>query len=174
MAGRGVAASALKLVSNSSAGPKKLLLGKCYPCYVPKATKVYVKRMDWDDFLKWYFPRFDTFFAHDPEGVTKTGDIVLIEEFPKRLTRDITHKVLKILYPLGDVVDPIRGKKCMGGELREDEQWKDELWGRNENAFDYEKAPPRGWQEGRKDWSHKPAQRKFHEFNDRDTTHMEY
>lgn len=121
-----------------------------------------------------YFTRFDTYFAYDPEKTTKTGDVVLIEEFPKRITRDITHKVLKVVYPMGDVIDPITGKKCMGAAFREDEEKKDRLWGKNENAFDYDSAPPRGWQEGKKDWSHKPAHRKFHEFNDRDTTHMEW
>lgn len=89
-----------------------------------------------------------------------------------RITRDITHKILRIVYPMGDVTDPISGKKCMGPSFREDEDRNDRLWGKNENAFDYEKAPPRGWQEGRKDWSHKPGQRKFHEFPDRDMSHM--
>jgi len=98
----------------------------------------------------------------------------LIEELPKRMTREITHKILKIVYPLGDVTDPISGRKCVGGEFRDDMKRKDELWGVNPNAFDYDKAPPRGWQEGRKDWSHKKAHRKIHEFTDRDITEQEW
>lgn len=121
-----------------------------------------------------YFTRFDTCFAHDPNKTTKTGDIVLIQELDRRLTRDITHKVLKVVYPMGDVTDPLTGRKVMGGLFRDDEDKIDRLWGKNENAFDYDKAPPRGWQEGRKDWSHKPAQKRFHEFDDRDITHMEW
>ncbi|CAL8100988.1 unnamed protein product [Orchesella dallaii] len=167
-----LASAGLKLVTNT--GPKKLLLGKCYPCYVPKATRVYVKMMDWDDWLKMYFVRFDSYFTHDPDKIAKTGDIVLIEQLPKRLTRDITHQLTKVIYPMGDIVDPISGKKCMGGQFRDVEEVKDRLWGKNENAFDYEKAPPRGWQEGKKDWTHRPGQRKFHEFDDRDTSHMAY
>lgn len=121
-----------------------------------------------------YFTRFDTCFAHDPNKTAKTGDIVLVQELDKRLTRDITHKVLKVVYPMGDVTDPLTGRKVMGGLFRDEEDKIDRLWGKNKNAFDYDKAPPRGWQEGRKDWSHKPAQKRYHEFDDRDMTHMEW
>lgn len=100
----------------------------------------------------------------------KTGDFVLIEQLPEPMTRDITHKVLQVVYPCGDVTDPITGKKCVATEYREEMEWKDQLWGKNPKAFNYDKAPPRGWQEGRKDWSHKPAFRKWHEFLDKDQT----
>jgi small subunit ribosomal protein S17 len=126
------------------------------------------------NFVLQYFEKNVAYIAHDAENKCKSGDIVLIEEMSKQLTRDITHDILKVVYPLGDVTDPITGKKCEGGQYREDRERLDRLWGKNENAFDYEKAPARGWQEGKKDWSHKPAQRKFHEFTDKETTEHEY
>jgi len=36
---------------------------------------------------------------------------VLIQELSEKLTTHITHKVLKVVYPLGDVTDPISNKK---------------------------------------------------------------
>jgi small subunit ribosomal protein S17 len=40
--------------------------------------------------------------------------VVLIQELPEKLTTYITHKVLKVVYPLGDVTDPITNKKVAG------------------------------------------------------------
>jgi len=121
-----------------------------------------------------YFQKNVAYIAHDPNNQCRSGDIVLIEELPKKLTRDITHEILKVVYPLGDITDPLTGKKCEGGVYREDKERMEKLWGTVEGGFKYDQAPERGWQEGRKDWSHKPAQRKFHEFTDRDTTEMDY
>lgn len=53
-------------------------------------------------------------YAHDPEKLCKSGDIILIEELPHKLTTLITHKVNKVVYPLGDITDPITGKKVVG------------------------------------------------------------
>jgi len=108
--------------------------------------------------------------AFDPEKICKAGDVVLIEELPKQMTRDITHKVLKVVYPMGDITDPISGKKCMGGQFREDMDKINNLWGKNETGFDHDEAPPRGWQEGKKDWSHKQGYRRFTEFSNKDQT----
>lgn len=40
-----------------------------------------------------YFKKHDFIYATDPEKRSKTGDIVLIQNLPKKLTRVITHKV---------------------------------------------------------------------------------
>lgn len=40
--------------------------------------------------------------------------MVLIQELPEKLTTHITHKVLEVIYPLGDVTDPITKKKVAG------------------------------------------------------------
>lgn len=36
---------------------------------------------------------------------------MLIQELSEKLTTHITHQVLKVVYPLGDVTDPITNKK---------------------------------------------------------------
>ena len=65
-----------------------------------------------------YFGEFEYYYAHDPEKVCKTGDMVLIQQLPQKLTRLITHKVLEVVYPCGDVTDPITGKKVVVSKYR--------------------------------------------------------
>lgn len=40
-----------------------------------------------------YFNKYEFIYADDPEKRCKTGDTVLIQSLPKKLTRLITHKV---------------------------------------------------------------------------------
>lgn len=54
------------------------------------------------------------YYAHDPEKECKSGDVVLIQELPEKLTTLITHRVLKVVYTLGDITDPITNKKVAG------------------------------------------------------------
>jgi len=160
----------LSLVKAVVAAPKrKLLLGACYPSEIPKTIRVTVRELDFDTWIHMYFSKYVGYYAEDP-GNCRQGDVVLIEELPERKTRDITHKILRVIYPLGDITDPITGKKCFGSIYREDMDKEADLYGRNPRAFNYNKARPRGWQEGRKDWSHKKPFRKFHAFTDRDQT----
>lgn len=34
------------------------------------------------------------------------------------MTRLITHKVIEVVYPLGDITDPLTGKKVVSGKYR--------------------------------------------------------
>lgn len=65
-----------------------------------------------------YFGEFEYYYAHDPEKICKTGDMVLIQHLPQKLTRLITHKVLEVVYPCGDVTDPLTGEKVIVGKYR--------------------------------------------------------
>lgn len=82
---------------------------------------------------------------------------------PQKLTKLITHSVQEIVYPLGDVTDPITGKKVVVGKYRDDIDETNKLFGKSENAFDYAKAPPRGRLEGTKDFSHGETYIKYHD-----------
>jgi small subunit ribosomal protein S17 len=82
---------------------------------------------------------------------------VLIKEMPQKLTKLITHDIAEIVYPLGDVTDPITGKKVVVGKYRDQIEEANRLFGKSPNAFDYDKAPPRGRLEGTKDFSHGPV-----------------
>ena len=65
-----------------------------------------------------YFVEPTSYYAYDPEKKCKTGDLVLIKELPEKKSTLITHEVLRIVFPLGDVTDPVTGRKVMN--LRRD------------------------------------------------------
>lgn len=98
----------------------------------------------------------------------KTGDIVLIKALPQKMTKLITHEVEEVVYPFGDVTDPVTGKKVAKERYREDIDRQSELYGKLKSGFDYNKAPPRGWQEGKKDFTAKPTYTRFHVFDEID------
>lgn len=98
----------------------------------------------------------------------KTGDIVLIQVLPQKLTKLITHEVKEVVYDFGDITDPVTGKKVAKERYREDIDKESELYGKLKSSFDYNKAPPRGWQDGKKDFTSKPTYTKFHVFDKND------
>lgn len=93
---------------------------------------------------------------------------MLVKELPKRLTTLITHEVSKVVYPLGDVTDPITGKKVVVGKYRDEIEEKNRLFGKSPNAFDYDEAPPRGRLEGTKDLTDKEIYIKYHDDGKKD------
>lgn len=149
-------------VQGGSTKVLRYLLGKCMPSVKQNAAKIKVTSLEFDEFLTMYFPKYDFYFAHDPQQLCKTGDMVLIQELPERLTRLINHKVVEIVYPLGDITDPITGKKVVMNRYRDMMKEETELFGKLESGFDYDKAPPRGSQVGKRDFSDKPTYIKYH------------
>ncbi|XP_055378927.1 28S ribosomal protein S17, mitochondrial [Condylostylus longicornis] len=119
--------------------------------------------MDFDKNLNMYFHKDEFIFAHDPEKKCKSGDIVLVKELPERLTRLITHSIQEIIYPLGDITDPITGKKVVVGKYRDEIEHTNKLYGKSDKSFSYEKAPPRGRLEGTRDFTHGETYIKYHE-----------
>lgn len=87
----------------------------------------------------------------------------MIKELPKKLTTLITHKVEKIVFPLGDITDPITGKKVVVGKYRDEIEEANKLFGKKETAYDYEKQPPRGRLEGKRDFTDKPIHIRYHD-----------
>lgn len=110
-----------------------------------------------------YFSKHEYVYAHDPELKCKSGDLVLIEKLPQKLTRLITHKVKEVIYPMGDITDPLTGKKVIVGQYREHLDAVGELYGKKSTSFKYEKAPKRGWQENKKDFSHLETYIRYHD-----------
>ncbi|KAG5874473.1 hypothetical protein JTB14_009196 [Gonioctena quinquepunctata] len=145
-----------------------MLLGQCVPCLKHGASKFKVKRLELDTNLLMYFPKHEYVYAHDPDEKCKTGDLVIIEQLPEKMTRLITHQVKKVIYPLGDITDPMTGKKVVAGKFRDDIDKVNKVYGVREGAFNYDKAPPRGWQEGKKDFTHLETYIKYHESGEDD------
>ncbi|GJQ71379.1 mRpS17 [Trypoxylus dichotomus] len=140
-----------------------VLLGECVPCVKQNAARFRIKRLELDKNLLMYFRKDDYIFAHDPEKKCKTGDIALLELLPQRVTRLITHKIKEIVFPLGDVTCPFTQKKVVAGKFREHVEAVNEIYGKHDSAFDYEKAPERGWLEDKKDFTHVETYIKYHE-----------
>lgn len=98
----------------------------------------------------------------------QTGDIVLIQALPQKLTKLITHEVKEVVYPFGDITDPITGKKVAKERYREDMDKQAEIYGKLDSSFNHSKAPSRGWQQGKKDFTEKPTYTRFHVFDKTD------
>lgn len=88
---------------------------------------------------------------------------MLVRELPKKITTLITHKVERVVYKLGDVVDPMTGKSVVANKFRDEIEEEKDIYGKRETGFDYAKAPPRGRLEGTKDFTDKPTFRKYHD-----------
>ncbi|XP_076245043.1 mitochondrial ribosomal protein S17 [Calliopsis andreniformis] len=142
------------------------LMGVCVHSPKQNAAKVRVPRLELDNHLLMYFRKHDFFYADDPEKRCKTGDIVLIQNLPEKLTRVITHKVVDVIYPLGDITDPITGKKVVAGKYREHISKDVELLGELESTFKYSEAPPRGKTRGVRDFSDKEIYVKYNDHPD--------
>ncbi|KAG5326800.1 RT17 protein, partial [Acromyrmex heyeri] len=109
-----------------------------------------------------YFRENEFVYAHDPKKLCKTGDVILIKTLPQKLTRLITHEVVEVIYPLGDIVDPVTGKEIVGCRYREDIEEMSKLYGKKDSTFDYSKAPRRGRLEGTRDFTHKKMYLKYY------------
>lgn len=52
--------------------------------------------------------------------------------------------------------------------LRDEIDEKDQLYGKNPNAFDYDKAPERGSQKDKRDFTYRETYKKYHMFEQDD------
>lgn len=96
-----------------------LLLGRCITATREEGAEIVVTMSELDSNLRMFFPEKYTFFAYDPKTTCKAGDIVLIKKLNDPLTRKITHEIVKVVYPIGNVTDPISGKKVVVSQYRE-------------------------------------------------------
>ncbi|CAK9830839.1 28S ribosomal protein S17, mitochondrial [Anthophora retusa] len=129
------------------------LLGVCVPSFKRNATKIRISRMDFDEHLLTYFTKYEFVYAADPEKRCKTGDTVLIQNLPEKLTRIITHKVVDVVFPLGDIVDPVSGKMIVAGKYRETIHEDAKLYGELDSMYRYDEVPQRGSMENKRDFS---------------------
>ena len=141
-----------------------ILLGQVIPSTLKAAVKVQVPYFVFDNNLKAYFKKTETFTAQDALTGCKTGDLVIIQKLTKQEKKEITHSVTELVTRLGDVKDPISGEMVVGPEYRKDMLEDAKLYGANEDNFKYEESPPRGRLEGTRDFTDKPTYRKWHNF----------
>ncbi|XP_018396788.1 PREDICTED: 28S ribosomal protein S17, mitochondrial [Cyphomyrmex costatus] len=141
----------------------RYFLGTCVPSSKQNAAKVRVSRLQFDDYIHMYFKENEFVYANDPKKLCKQGDVILIQTLPQKLTRLITHEVIEVIYPLGDRVDPVTGKKIVGTRYREEIEELTKIYGKRDSTFDYSKAPRRGRLEGTRDFTHKKMYLKYYD-----------
>ena len=109
------------------------------------------------------------FKVYDRKGDCETGDTILIKKIEEKLKvkKDVDHAVEEVIYRLGDVVDPLTKEPVVVDKYRSQLKRTSELYGKV-TEYDYDTAPPRGWQAGKKDFTDKPVYRKWHNFKEDD------
>ena len=111
-----------------------------------------------------YFRHETDLFAHDPRNLCQEGDTVLMKRNNDVGIKDVDFEVSEVIFKLGDVTDPVSGEIVVGDMYRKQMSEIAEAYGASPETFDYDKAPPRGWQEGKRDFSSNITYYKWHEF----------
>ena len=53
----------------------------------------------------------------DKDNACRVGDIVLLSQLPEAVNRFSSYEVKEIVYKVGEVVDPVSGRRCRGTEF---------------------------------------------------------
>ena len=61
-----------------------------------------------------YFNKEEQLWAADPDLKYGVGDLVLVKKLDEPLTKDVSHFVAEHVFPIGNVVDPVTGRRCRG------------------------------------------------------------
>lgn len=66
-----------------------------------------------------YYNKRKTYFAHDPLEQCTIGDVVLLKALPEKRSKHVNHELAEIVYKVGQVVDPLTGKRVAGTQYLE-------------------------------------------------------
>jgi hypothetical protein len=81
-----------------------------------------------------------------------------------QLQKNVDFEVSEVVFKLGDVKDPVSGEFVSGDQYRTQMAEIAEAYGKNPDGFDYDSAPERGWQEGKRAFTDKVTYNKWHNF----------
>ncbi|XP_050047314.1 small ribosomal subunit protein uS17m [Dermacentor andersoni] len=113
----------------AAAASPALFLGKCVSSAVKKTVRVVVTRFELDNFLMAHYKKRTEYEALDANEECEPGDWVLVKELPERLSLRIAHKVEKIVYKNGNIIDPITGQKCIFTDFVKDVDKESDVFG---------------------------------------------
>ena len=147
----------------------------------------------YDRYYKAFFEHEWDFAVKDDKKLAKEGDIVLIHRLAeinvkaaesismkekaegawwepkieekgifKRL--DLTHEILEVIYELGDVIEPTSQQPVVGDRYRSEIAKTAQLYRKSNSDFDYKRAPTRGTQKDKRDFTHRKIYKKWHNF----------
>lgn len=66
-----------------------------------------------------YYNKRKTYFAHDHLEQCTIGDVVLLKALPEKRSKHVNHELAEIVYKVGQVVDPLTGKRVAGTQYLE-------------------------------------------------------
>jgi len=158
-----------------------------------KVVDIRVPYYVYDEYFKAFFEHEWDFLASDGSELCKSGDTVLMrrledaaetsesaflqylaerqfwKEDDKKKPRAVTFEILEVIYHLGEVVDPLTQKPVVAEKYVDQIEREGQLYGKYPQAtFDYKKAPPRGGQEGVRDFTGRRTYKKWHTFKKND------
>ncbi|CAL8072611.1 unnamed protein product [Calicophoron daubneyi] len=82
----------------------------------PNIVKVRIHKLCLNRFLLKYYYQTATYWAHTQGLSTDIGDIVLVEKSDPPIAFNTALKLVKVVYPIGQITDPITGLPCEGSE----------------------------------------------------------
>ncbi|XP_056302831.1 LOW QUALITY PROTEIN: 28S ribosomal protein S17, mitochondrial-like [Danio aesculapii] len=97
----------------------KWIIGQVIGTKMKKTAKVRVTRLVLDPYLLKYYNKRKTYFAHDALEQCTVGDIVLLKALPEKRAKHVNHELAEIVYKVGQVVDPVTGKRVAGKQYLE-------------------------------------------------------
>ncbi|XP_003747310.2 28S ribosomal protein S17, mitochondrial [Galendromus occidentalis] len=107
----------------------QLMLGKVITAAVNNSVKVQVTQYVLNKHLMCHFKERTDYEVLDEKLRTKLGDWVLLEKLPEKHSLTIDYKVKDIVWMMGNIIDPITGKKCVKTDFEEDLDREAELMG---------------------------------------------
>ena len=93
------------------------------------SVKVLVPSLKFDPFFNMYFRESEQFLVDDNGLNCSPGDWLLIRKLDQPLSLRINHKVEKLVYKAGNVIDPLTGKKSLGYQYDSDAKRHSNLFG---------------------------------------------
>ncbi|RUS72733.1 hypothetical protein EGW08_019500 [Elysia chlorotica] len=95
---------------------KVMLLGQVLHREVlkPQVVNVRVMQQVFDKRLNMFFPESKDYKVIEQEEKVNSGDIVRIEQLSEKLTVEVEHRVVEVVFPIGRTVDPVTGRRCRG------------------------------------------------------------
>ncbi|XP_056118193.1 28S ribosomal protein S17, mitochondrial [Rhinichthys klamathensis goyatoka] len=97
----------------------KWIIGHVIGTKMKKTAKVRVTRLVLDPYLLKYYNKRKTYFAHDALEQCTVGDVVLLKALPEKRSKHVKHELSEVVYKVGQVVDPLTGKRVAGKQYLE-------------------------------------------------------
>uniref|UniRef100_UPI00398E46B3 small ribosomal subunit protein uS17m n=1 Tax=Pristiophorus japonicus TaxID=55135 RepID=UPI00398E46B3 len=95
----------------------KWIIGKVIGTKMQKTAKVRITRLVLNPYLLKFYNKRKTYFAHDPKEQCTVGDIVLLKALSERRTKHVKHELAEIIFKVGNIIDPVTGKRCSGSRI---------------------------------------------------------